>query len=91
MYLTLPIPSKNKAGKVGGPVYIQECLNSFMQREILDGNDAWHCPRCKKAQKASKILSIARLPLVLMIHLKRFSFSGPFRDKIDTYVEFPIQ
>jgi len=28
---------------------------------------------------------------VLMIHLKRFSFKGPFTDKLDTLVDFPIK
>jgi ubiquitin C-terminal hydrolase len=26
-----------------------------------------------------------------MIHFKRFYYQGPFRNKIETYVEFPIQ
>ena len=26
-----------------------------------------------------------------MIHLKRFSFKGPFTDKIESYVDFPMK
>ncbi|KAI8910157.1 hypothetical protein EDD86DRAFT_265606 [Gorgonomyces haynaldii] len=91
MYLTLPIPSTNKSGMKNGPVYIDECLNKYFEEEILDGDDQWHCPRCKTPRRATKRLTIARLPLVLLIHLKRFSFDGPFRDKVETYVEFPIK
>lgn len=31
------------------------------------------------------------MPPVLIIHLKRFSFKGPFTDKLETLVEFPLQ
>ena len=91
MYLTLPLPAMNRSGKKGGPLYLEECLSKFVEEEILEGDDAWQCPRCKVPRKASKQLTIARLPMVLLIHLKRFSFSGPFRDKVETYVEFPIK
>ena len=37
-----------------------------------------------------KALTISRLPPILLIHLKRFSFHGPFTDKIDTAVVFPV-
>ncbi|KAJ3018546.1 ubiquitin-specific protease doa4 [Thoreauomyces humboldtii] len=90
MYLTLPIPTHNHQGKKGGPVYIQECLDKFVEEEILDGNDAWRCPRCKVPRRTTKRLTIARLPVILLVHLKRFYFSGPFRDRVDTYVEFPL-
>lgn len=41
-----------------------------------------HCPRCKKNRKATKKLSLSKLPPILVIHLKRFSFHGPFSDKV---------
>ncbi|KAI8902828.1 hypothetical protein BC833DRAFT_520566 [Globomyces pollinis-pini] len=90
MYLTLPIPARNRSGTKNGPVTLQECLEIFLEGEIMDGDDAWHCPRCKKPRKTSKILSIVKFPTILLIHLKRFSFQGPFRDKLDTNVDFPI-
>ena len=49
------------------------------------------CSRCKCHRKAEKKLDIWRLPSILIIHLKRFSFSGPFRDKLETPVDFPIR
>ena len=91
MYLTLPLPPVNRSGQKRGALYIEECLNKFVEEEILDGNDAWHCPRCKVPRRSSKRLTIVKLPMVLLVHLKRFSFSGPFRDKVETYVEFPIR
>ncbi|CAB4428973.1 unnamed protein product [Rhizophagus irregularis] len=56
----------------------------YLMQEILDGDDAWNCPRCKCRRRATKQLTISRLPDVLLIHLKRFSFNGPFRDKLET-------
>lgn len=49
------------------------------------------CPRCKVKRRASKELSLARLPPILLIHLKRFEANGRFSDKIDTFVDFPMK
>ena len=49
-----------------------------------------HCPNCKALRKATKHLSLSRLPPILLIHLKRFSFKGPFTDKLETFVDFPL-
>ena len=48
------------------------------------------CPRCKIRRRATKTLTIAKLPIVLLVHLKRFSYAGPFRDKVETLVDFPV-
>jgi ubiquitin carboxyl-terminal hydrolase 8 len=49
------------------------------------------CPQCKTKRKATKQLSLARLPPILLIHLKRFEANGRFSDKIDTFVEYPVK
>ncbi|KAG7445123.1 cysteine proteinase [Guyanagaster necrorhizus] len=82
--LQLPIPS-------GKRVTLQQCLNALFNEEILDKDDAWDCPKCKTKRKASKKLSLARSPPILLIHLKRFEANGRFSDKIDTFVEFPLK
>ncbi|RDB15347.1 Ubiquitin carboxyl-terminal hydrolase 8 [Hypsizygus marmoreus] len=84
--LQLPIPqSKN------GKVPLQSCLEAFFNTEVLEKDDAWDCPKCKAKRRATKMLSLARLPPILLIHLKRFSTNGLFSDKIDTYVDFPMK
>ncbi|CAG8622358.1 9116_t:CDS:2, partial [Cetraspora pellucida] len=88
MYLSLPIPTNIKNNV---HVDLEMCLKSFIKEEILDGNDAWNCPKCKCPRLTTKQLSISRLPDILLIHLKRFSFYGPFRDKLDTMVHFPVR
>jgi ubiquitin carboxyl-terminal hydrolase 8 len=60
------------------------CCNALIIAAIRN------CPRCKKPRKASKQLSISRLPPILLIHLKRFSFKGPFSDRIDSVIHFPL-
>ncbi|KAI9227968.1 MAG: hypothetical protein DHS80DRAFT_16312 [Piptocephalis tieghemiana] len=97
--LSLPIAQANRSrGGYGmgrslksGPVQLQSCLDAFVQGEVLDGDDAWHCPRCKKPRRTTKEMAISKLPDILIIHLKRFSFNGPFRDKLDTPVTFPTR
>ena len=34
---------------------------------------------------------LSRLPPILLIHLKRFSIKGPFTDKIEALVDFPVK
>lgn len=84
MYLTLPIPR-------GSRVTLQHCLDAFVQEEVMEKADAWQCPNCKTLRKATKRLSISRLPPVLLIHLKRFQTKGHFTDKLETFVDFPLK
>ena len=51
-----------------------------------------YCPKCKAHREATKQLSVWRLPEILIIHLKRFSFRNIlFKDKITKLVEFPLR
>ncbi|KPV75370.1 uncharacterized protein RHOBADRAFT_36223 [Rhodotorula graminis WP1] len=86
MPLSVPIPGGRGVGRVS----LLACLEQFVKDEVLDGDDAWHCPRCKKNRRAVKKLSLSKLPPILVIHLKRFSFHGPFSDKIETQVQYPL-
>lgn len=86
MYISLPITTgKNK-------VVIQELIDDFIASEIMDGDDKWNCPRCKVPRRASKTLTIARLPPIVIIQLKRFTTkNGVFWDKSEGHVIFPMQ
>ncbi len=42
MDLSLPIPARNSQGQGGGPVFIEECLEKFIEVEVLDGDNAWY-------------------------------------------------
>ncbi|KAM1948144.1 hypothetical protein ACFX15_008374 [Malus domestica] len=71
-------------------VSLYKCLEAFMKEEPLGPEDMWYCPTCKKPQQASKKLDLWRLPEILVIHLKRFSYSHYFKNKLETFVDFPI-
>ncbi|CAO3630431.1 unnamed protein product [Mucor fragilis] len=83
MSLSLPIPSKKLRLS---SVTLYQCLDYFVKEETLDKEDAWRCPKCQKKRKATKQLTLTRLPDVLLIHLKRFSMDGHFRNKLDATV-----
>ncbi|KAJ2485275.1 ubiquitin-specific protease doa4, partial [Coemansia sp. RSA 2320] len=65
------------------------CLDAYAEAEVLDGDNRWLCPRCNAKRRATKRLLVSRLPLVLIVHLKRFSTIGHFREKLETNVTFP--
>ncbi|KAL3531018.1 hypothetical protein ACH5RR_010340 [Cinchona calisaya] len=72
------------------PLSLYTCLESFLREEPLVPEDMWYCPRCKERRQASKKLDLWRLPEVLVIHLKRFSYSRSMKHKLETFVNFPV-
>ncbi|KAF9200683.1 CSN-associated deubiquitinating enzyme Ubp12 [Haplosporangium sp. Z 27] len=77
-------------GKGKKVITLEDCLNEYTKEEQLGEEDPWYCPSCKEHQQATKKLDIWRLPDVLVVHLKRFSHTRAWRDKIDALVDFPI-
>lgn len=82
--LSLPIPPKK------GAISVEDCVREFVKAEGMTGEDSWYCARCKAKRNAYKKLSISRLPDVLIIHFKRFESKGPWRDKLNTPIDFPL-
>ncbi|KAK9951288.1 hypothetical protein M0R45_006743 [Rubus argutus] len=72
------------------PLSLYTCLEAFLREEPLVPEDMWYCPQCKERRQASKKLDLWRLPEVLVIHLKRFSYSRSMKHKLETFVNFPI-
>ncbi|KAH9322642.1 hypothetical protein KI387_017281, partial [Taxus chinensis] len=70
-------------------VSLYGCLEAFLNEEPLGPDDMWYCPRCKEHRQASKKLDLWRLPEILVVHLKRFSYSRFLKNKLDTFVNFP--
>ncbi|XP_070547285.1 LOW QUALITY PROTEIN: ubiquitin carboxyl-terminal hydrolase 8-like [Ptychodera flava] len=83
MYLSLPLPSNSRCT-------LYDCLKNFSKLEKVTGSDKWYCPRCKVHREANKKIEIWKLPYILLIHLKRFSYEGVWRHKLQTYVDFPL-
>ncbi|CAG5125435.1 unnamed protein product, partial [Candidula unifasciata] len=71
---------------------LHHCLELFTEPEILSPEEAWYCPSCKKHVEASKQMTIWRLPYILIIQLKRFSFQNfLLRAKVKKHIDFPIR
>lgn len=83
--LSIPIPSHKSH------VNLEDCFEQFTRPEVLDGDDAWSCPRCKKRQPTIKTMRISRMPDFLIIHLKRFKHHGGIwgSNKLTTFVKYP--
>ncbi|OAD00670.1 hypothetical protein MUCCIDRAFT_14515, partial [Mucor lusitanicus CBS 277.49] len=88
MYLSLPLPIKKKS-KTSIQVTLSDCLDEFTKEEELSEEDLWYCPKCKKHQRATKKFDLWRMPEIMVVHLKRFSHSRTWRDKIDALIDFP--
>ena len=86
-FLSLSLPVAHARGV--HTTTLLQCVDLFVREEILEKSNAWNCPRCKKARRATKKLSLSRLPPILVVHLKRFTYKGPVTNKIDTPVHFP--
>ncbi|XP_020781991.1 ubiquitin carboxyl-terminal hydrolase 15 isoform X2 [Boleophthalmus pectinirostris] len=70
---------------------LKDCIELFTTKEKLGADDPWYCPNCKQHQQATKKLDLWSLPPVLVVHLKRFSYSRYMRDKLDSLVDFPLK
>ncbi|XP_008795167.2 ubiquitin carboxyl-terminal hydrolase 17-like isoform X1 [Phoenix dactylifera] len=71
---------------------LEEALRKFTATEILDGENKYHCNRCKSYERAKKKLTVLDAPNILTIALKRFQVnvhkSGKF-GKLNKAVRFP--
>jgi len=70
---------------------VAACIDALTSQEVLPQSEAWFCPRCKGHKMASKKFDLWMLPDILIIHLKRFSYNKYWRDKIDAYIDFPLE
>ncbi|XP_024028394.1 ubiquitin carboxyl-terminal hydrolase 8 isoform X2 [Morus notabilis] len=71
-------------------VSLYKCLEEYLKEEPLGLEDMWYCPDCKKHQQANKKIDLWKLPEIIVIHLKRFSYTEFSTSKLESYVDFPI-
>lgn len=87
--LSLPIASPKLLGQ---HTSLKTCFDEFVKPEVLDGDNAWNCPHCRRKRKTVKTLQISRLPPILVIHLKRFKRSAMGgTTKLETPVDYPLR
>lgn len=73
--LSLPLASAHTHNRYG-ECNLLDLLDEFTAKETLDSDERPICERCKKATKSTKQISLARLPQVLILHLKKFTNDG---------------
>lgn len=81
--------TRNSRKKNG--VSLEDCLREYGKPEILSEANLWYCPRCKEHRRAEKKFELWKVPDILVMHLKRFSSSRNFRDKLDIKVDYPVE
>ena len=86
-----PLLSGSSSSSSRKQLTIFDCLSAFTTAETLRKSEAWYCSACKQHQQASKKIDLWAAPAVLILHLKRFSFTSTYRDKLDMKVDFPIE
>ncbi|CAF1060070.1 unnamed protein product [Adineta steineri] len=81
----------NRFAKKSIPLTLEDCLREFCSIENLE--DSYFCEQetCKKRTQATKQLQFYALPPIIIIQLKRFSHKDGLRDKIQTFVEYPME
>ncbi|GAA5835410.1 hypothetical protein JCM11251_005227 [Rhodosporidiobolus azoricus] len=65
---------------------LKDALGNLVKVDRLTGGNKYKCEKCKKLVNASKSFTIEDAPLVLTIHLKRFT---PMGRKIGNVVKYP--
>lgn len=85
-FISIGVPVKNKKS-------IQEGLSSFIQGDMLEGDNAYLCAKCDKKVDTLKRTVIKDLPRFLIMSLKRFEFDFDrmIRVKVNDYCEFPLE
>lgn len=70
---------------------IEEALFKFIEPEVLNGTNQYHCSKCNSPQDARKGLSFTSFPYLLTLQLKRFDFDFTYmkRIKLNDRVTFP--
>lgn len=94
LFLSLPLPPQLG---MGGRGPIEAAIREYCSEERLEGSDRWSCPRCERRVRAMKRLSLWKLPVLLLVHLKRFGFeaspatgAAPHARKIEGEVTVPM-
>lgn len=67
LFLAVSLQVKNKKN-------INESLASFIEGEMLEGDNAYQCDKCDKKVPTLKRTCIKKLPNILILVLKRFEF-----------------
>ena len=83
---TVRSPLSAKLQKGSTSCTLEKCLEQFTATEDL--TEKITCEKCKKPRKSKKSLTLQTWPRILVLHVKRFSYTETRREKLDTLVTF---
>jgi ubiquitin carboxyl-terminal hydrolase 4/11/15 len=83
-------PPAAAAAREGAQVDLRDCFAFFSEPAVLDEQNQWFCPHCRKHVCAEKAMDIWSVPRILVIQLKRFVTTGYYPRKLDRPVSYPI-
>ncbi|TKA57108.1 hypothetical protein B0A53_01064 [Rhodotorula sp. CCFEE 5036] len=72
---------------LGGARSLKDALENLVRVDVLKGQNKYKCERCKKLVIAEKGFKIDAAPLVLTVHLKRFTPTGRKAGGVISYQE----
>jgi ubiquitin C-terminal hydrolase len=75
-----------------GRINLEQCIALYGEEEQLSEDDPWYCSQCKEHRCAFKKFAFWKLPKILIVHLKRFSYRNKhWREKIESVINFPLE
>ena len=77
MTITLTLKEKYKT--------IYDCLDEFIEDEVLDVENTWNCDKCKECVQPNKKINFWNLSPVLILSVKQFRLNR----KMNKHIEFP--
>jgi ubiquitin carboxyl-terminal hydrolase 8 len=79
MYLSLPIAATATATATATTTTttLSDCLEAYLRKETLTGDNQWYCSQCQSHVDATKKTDLWIVPPILIIHLKRFKQQEP--------------
>jgi ubiquitin carboxyl-terminal hydrolase 9/24 len=85
-FMALSLQVKNKKS-------LFQSLSSFVEGEMLEGDNAYFCEECKKKVNTLRRVCLKKLPNHLICVMKRFEFDYDTMQKvkINDYCEFPMK
>ena len=88
---TAPVPTGSAESSEEKPIQLQDCFQAFTKTEELKDMNKFRCTKCKDYMPATKTMTIWKLPDIVAVQLKRFHYEGSWREKVDSFVDFPLE
>jgi len=81
--VNIPVPQTDP-----GTLTLYDCFDETYSIDKLEGDCAWNSPTQNRKVSASKTMRIWKTPTVLIITLKRFTYTG---QKLNAQIDYPIE